>query len=75
MTKTFRERHPGPWTITETTGGYRVDDATGFPLAYVYCEHPNTGSAVTGHRNLSRSEALALAEAICRLAKPAQEQV
>ena len=49
MTKSFRERHPGPWTITETTGGYRVDDATGFPLAYVYCEHPNTGSAVTGH--------------------------
>ena len=72
MTKSFRERHPGPWTIAETTGDYRVERRDGVSPGLRLLRAPEHGLSSTGHRNLSRSEALALAEAICGLAKPAQ---
>jgi hypothetical protein len=29
-------RFPPPWRVARTTGGWRIEDATGQPLAYVY---------------------------------------
>ena len=30
-------RHfPGPWSVVDIPGGYRVQDATGHPLGYLY---------------------------------------
>jgi hypothetical protein len=31
-----RRRFPPPWTAKRIPGDWRVEDATGYPLAYVY---------------------------------------
>lgn len=57
-------RFPPPWAVVETPGGYRVDDASGFPLAYFYGEdRPSVG---TGDK-LTRDEARRLATNFARL--------
>lgn len=34
-------RLPAPWVVMEIPGGYRVEDATGLTIAYVYgSDHP-----------------------------------
>jgi crotonobetainyl-CoA:carnitine CoA-transferase CaiB-like acyl-CoA transferase len=35
-TRSIRQRFPPPWRFEEVPGGYRVTDAHGTPLAYVY---------------------------------------
>jgi hypothetical protein len=33
----MQARHfPGPWSVVDIPGGYRVQDATGHPLSYFY---------------------------------------
>jgi hypothetical protein len=55
--KPIRERFPPPWRLEEVPGGYRVNDATGTALAYVYA----------GPQTLTQAEAHAIAKAIVRL--------
>jgi hypothetical protein len=57
-------RFPPPWTAVYTPGGWRVDDATGRPLAYVYCRD-DEGGAGTSH--LTTDEARRIAVNIARL--------
>ena len=38
-------RFPSPWTVARTTGGWRVEDATGQPLAYVYGDDRPQGAS------------------------------
>jgi hypothetical protein len=53
----IRERFPSPWRVEQVASGYRVNDATGTALAYVYA----------GPQGLTQAEALAIARAIARL--------
>jgi hypothetical protein len=32
----MQRRFPPPWTVARTEGGWRVDDAAGQPLVYIY---------------------------------------
>jgi hypothetical protein len=61
----IRERFPPPWRVEQIPGGYRVTDAHGRPLAYVYGVDDSARSALPGA--LTPAEALALARAIARL--------
>jgi hypothetical protein len=63
--RSIRERFPPPWRVEQIPGGYRVSDAHGRPLAYVYGVDGGAQSALPGA--LSLAEALALARAIARL--------
>ena len=56
-------RFPAPWRAVETPGGYRVDDADGQPLAYVYGEQRSRGANDHG---LSLEEARRIAAWIAR---------
>jgi hypothetical protein len=41
-------RFPPPWTIERIAGGFKVIDANGQSLAYVYCrEEPHIAKALT----------------------------
>jgi hypothetical protein len=66
VARSIRERFPPPWRVEQIPGGfpggYRVTDAHGRPLAYVY---GGARSALPGA--LTPAEALALARAIARL--------
>jgi hypothetical protein len=38
-------RHfPGPWSVVDIPGGYRVQDATGHPLGYFYSWDDSTAA-------------------------------
>jgi hypothetical protein len=63
--RSIRERFPPPWRLEEIPGGYRVTDAPGRPLAYIYGVDGSARSALPDA--LTRAEALALALAIARL--------
>lgn len=58
-------RFPAPWTVDPIPGGYRVLDATGRALAYVYgCDDTLRRSAADG---LDLNEARRIATGIARL--------
>jgi hypothetical protein len=63
--RSIRERFPPPWRVEQMPGGYRVTDAHGRPLAYVYGVDGGARSALP--EALAPAEALALARAIARL--------
>jgi hypothetical protein len=63
--RSIRERFPPPWRLEDVPGGFRVTDAHGRPLAYVYGVDGGAQSALPGA--LTTAEALALARAIERL--------
>jgi hypothetical protein len=63
--RSIRERFSPPWRLEEVPGGYRVTDAHGRPLAYVYGVDGGARSALPDA--LTPAEALALARAIARL--------
>ncbi len=56
---------PPPWTVERTTGGYRVKDATGTLLAYVYARDDEWSAHVA--RVLTFDEARELATRIANL--------
>jgi hypothetical protein len=61
---TMLRRFPPPWIAVSTEGGWRVDDATGRPLVYVYGRDDATG---VGSHGLTIDEARRLAANIARL--------
>ena len=59
-------RLPAPWTVVDIPGGFRVDDADGKALAYVYGLDPKELPAA-GPARLSRAEAWRVASNIAKL--------
>jgi hypothetical protein len=57
-------RFRAPWTVTPTPSGFRVEDATGRALAYVYGEDRSRG---VGDAGLTTDEARRIAVNIARL--------
>lgn len=58
-------RFPAPWRIEETQGGYRISDASGQHLLYVYGEDEEGRRQAM--RGLTRDEARRIALGIARL--------
>jgi hypothetical protein len=52
-------RFPAPWTAVELQESFRIEDAKGFPLAYVYFADDLERRSVTGR--MSRDEARRIA--------------
>jgi hypothetical protein len=63
--RSIRERFPPPWRLENVPGGYRVTDAHGRPLAYVYGVDGSARAALPDA--LTSAEARAIATAIARL--------
>ena len=38
-------RFPPPWSVARITGGWRIEDATGQPLAYIYGDDRPQGAS------------------------------
>ena len=58
-------RFPAPWTVIETDGGYRVDDAKGQTIGWFYGEdEPSRRAAMNG---LTRDEARRMTANFARL--------
>ena len=58
-------RFPAPWTVIETDGGYRVDDAKGQTIGWFYGEdEPSRRAAMNG---LTRNEARRMTANFARL--------
>jgi hypothetical protein len=60
MTRQF----PAPWRVVETPGGWKVEDATGFAVAYVY---GHDGPRGAGNNRMSKGQARRIALGIARL--------
>jgi len=60
-----QRRFPPPWRVERTEGGYRVTDATGVLLAYVYARDDEWSANVV--KGLTFDEARRIADAIARL--------
>jgi hypothetical protein len=59
-------RHfPGPWSVVDIPGGYRVQDATGHALGYFYSWEDPTAAHQADV--LTRVEARSMAEGFARL--------
>jgi hypothetical protein len=58
-------RFPAPWTVVELQESFRIDDAKGFPLAYVYFADDPERRSVTGR--MSRDEARRIAVGMAAL--------
>lgn len=61
-----KRRFPSPWTVIEIPGGFRVVDANGVAVAYVYCRD-DLASSSGGSRWLTIDEARRIASGIARL--------
>ena len=59
MTEPATRRFPAPWTAVELQESFRIEDAKGFPLAYVYFADDPERRSVTGR--MSRDEARRIA--------------
>ena len=59
-------RMPAPWTVVEIPGGFRVDDAEGKAVAYVYGLDARELPAA-GHQRLTIDEARRVATNIAKL--------
>jgi hypothetical protein len=60
----LRRRFPPPWSVVSSPVGWRVEDATGMALAYVYGD--DTPESVNS-RKLTRDEARRTAAGIARI--------
>lgn len=58
-------RFPPPWTVAELDACFRVDDATGFPITYVYFDDRQTDIIHGG--KMTRDEARRIASNIAKL--------
>jgi len=59
-------RLPPPWTVLEIRGGFRIEDADGKAVAYVYGLDPRELPAA-GHQRLTLDEARRVAANIAKL--------
>jgi hypothetical protein len=62
-----RRRFPAPWKAEQIEGGYRIVDANGFRLAYVYSPSNFGELGTVSAQHLSPDEARRIAGAIARL--------
>ena len=62
MTRQF----PPPWRVVDTPGGWKVEDATGFAVAYVYGPDGPRGTSNNRDR-MTKGEARRIAYSIARL--------
>lgn len=63
--RSIRERFPPPWKVAETDGGFRVCDADGKWVTWIYCEDEEVRRSIL---NLpTRAEARSIAAAVARL--------
>jgi hypothetical protein len=61
-----KRRFPPPWAVVRTPGGWRVDDGTGRPVAYVYGRDDAPGA---NDQAMTVDEARRIAVQIARLPK------
>ena len=63
MTEPTTRRFPPPWTTVELQESFRIEDAKGFPLAYVYFADDPERRSVTGRtvRDEARRIAIGMA--------------
>ena len=66
MTDMTERRLPAPWSVVEIAGGFKVIDATGRPMAYVYGRDDLARRA--GFDGLTMDEARRVAAQHCSLA-------
>ena len=59
-------RFPEPWTTEKTDGGYKIRDANGISLAYVYARD-DLRCYTSGWQHLTSDEARRIAAAIARI--------
>jgi hypothetical protein len=62
------ETLPPPWTIEELDGGFKVLDANGQPLAYVYGHADSYDAGIA--KSLTLDEARRIASNIAKLPSP-----
>lgn len=60
-------RFPKPWTVVENTESFEVQDANGYPLAYLYFEDDFKRNWAVIKGRLTKDEARRIANAIARL--------
>ena len=65
MAEPTTRRFPAPWTAVELQESFRIEDAKGFPVAYVYFADDRERQNVTGR--MSRDEARRIAVGIAAL--------
>jgi len=58
-------RFPPPWTVEPIPGGYKVKDANGYPLAYVYGRETKADADIA--HVLTMDEAQLIASKIAKL--------
>lgn len=61
-----RRRFPAPWAVEQTPGGFRVIDANGVRVAYVYARD-DLAQMVRGHEYLTTEDAWRIANGISKL--------
>ena len=61
-----RRRFPAPWSARETPGGWKIVDANGVAVAYVYAVDERRRIAL-GNDALTHDEARRIARGIARL--------
>lgn len=59
MTQPTLRRFPAPWTVVELQEAFRIEDASGFALAYVYFAEDPQRQGVTSR--MSKDEARRIA--------------
>ena len=65
MTEQSTRRFPPPWTVEQILGGYKVKDANGQSLAYVYGRETQADADIA--RVLTMDEARRIASNIAKL--------
>jgi len=60
MTKPTLRRFPAPWTVVELQEAFRIEDANGFALSYVYFAEDPQRQGVTGRMSKDEARRIAL---------------
>ena len=66
-------RFPAPWCVIEIPGGYKVEDANGVALSYVYARD-DLAEKTAGDKVLTTHEARVIAHGIARLPELMRER-
>lgn len=64
MALTARRRFPAPWRVVDTPGGWKVIDANGLAVAYIYGEDRGRGVSDQG---MTKEEARRIAVNVAKL--------